>query len=95
MSEDYDAGLTTSKLELYSSMEGVDGIAALINAEFNRLVRQAIDREQVGSHVIGRRIRDKMYEFCEQFASFGACDTEPSWAIVDALREAGWPDMER
>lgn len=92
MLNDYVCRLDHDGWQLYDEMDGVQDIAAGLSAELTRLVREAQERllrePQLSEHKLAESIRDTMYRIMRSAASYGACDTEPTCALVDELESA-------
>lgn len=78
--------------QLYSDMDGAEGVARHLSSRLTTLVRKA--KADLRAHPmlselkLAKSIRDEMYELMEKYSRCGASDTEPSGVLVEELEEA-------
>lgn len=62
--------------QLYSTHKGVQEVAALLTQQLEFWYKKGLPPKD---------LRDKMYEIMNEYIEFGARDTEPEQALVDAI----------
>jgi len=68
---------------LFTDMEGVEQVAKLLNEKLENLINESFATDVYQA----RTIRDKMFKFMDQYADWGASDSEPEYVLVEELRK--------
>jgi len=90
--------LTAEDWQLYTDMLGCEIVARAMTDELNRLLKIAkyeIIENDKDQTLAAKEVRDEMLRFMEKYAKYGARDTEPEWALVDAINRALKTEIRR